>query len=83
MNRTQNIASIIARTGFALFLAGIVAEITMLPFMAAEMLVDKMLPEWVQIILRVVGVSLGLFTGYKCFRWFFDYFRKHQIFYHE
>jgi hypothetical protein len=83
MNRTQNIASIIARTGFAFFLACIVAEITMLPFGAAEMLLGKIMPEWVQSSLRVVGISLGLLSGYKCFRWFFCYFRKHQVFYHE
>jgi len=82
-SKTQHHISTAVQAGLAFFLAWIVFKMTLIFFIVPFFLWRSDFPEWIIVGLALVGVSLGLFAGYKCFRWFLDYFRKHQIFYHE
>jgi len=61
------------RTSISLVLAAVAAQITFIPF-AFFSYFGKLFPNWLQASSLIVGFSLALLVGYKCFKWIFRYF---------
>jgi hypothetical protein len=71
--KTRPFVSTLSRVSISFVLATIAAKMTLIPFFAVVCF-DKILPDWAQLGVVFVGVSLAVFVGVKSFKWLYTYF---------
>jgi len=68
--KTRAFDSTVTRASVSFLMAIFAAKITFIPFIVLVFF-EKVLPYWVAVSVLIVGISLSLFVGFKCFRWFY------------